>query len=290
MPAKLYVTSNESGYYQAMFPGKIEEQNIFHSSTQFDEPGQYSFDFQVRDRVLNIGRVVQDIVYDVITQNSGAILKTDSENISVEILPGSVNDKRSIIMVEEQEYRSMIERSSLAMASKTISLKPDGLVLNKKMRISFNLKDFISEDLGYWNFKIMENVNDQWIDIHTDYMNNQLAVAQVNHLGKYALFIAPDAIESLPEEFYFSGNYPNPFNSSTAIKYAIPSESYVKVSVFNVQGQRVNVLVDEVQEPGYKSINWNGSSQSGYVLPSGIYFVMIQQSNTTEVKKVMMIK
>jgi flagellar hook assembly protein FlgD len=193
-------------------------------------------------------------------------------------------------MVEEKDYRSMIERSGLAMASKTISLKPDGLVLNKKMRISFDLKDFISEDLSYWNFKIMENVNEQWIDIHTDYMNNQLAVAQVDHLGKYALFIDPDAIESLPEEFYFSGNYPNPFNSSTTIKYTIPGESYVKVSVFNVQGQRVNVLVDQVQEPGYKSINWNGRSQSGYVLPSGVYFVVVQQNNETEVKKVMMIK
>lgn len=97
---------------------------------------------------------------------------------------------------------------------------------------------------------------------------------------------------ALPAAFQLSQNFPNPFNPSTIIRYAVPVESMVRLKVFNILGQEVAILVDQVQKAGYKSARWNASS-----FPSGIYFYRIDASGTSgqskryvEVRKMTLIK
>ena len=79
----------------------------------------------------------------------------------------------------------------------------------------------------------------------------------------------------LPREFGLSQNFPNPFNPATVIEYALPKASEVEVQIYNVLGQKVRNLVDEHQEPGYKTIRWDGTDDSGSEVSSGIYFYRI---------------
>ncbi len=89
----------------------------------------------------------------------------------------------------------------------------------------------------------------------------------------------------LPKEYALSQNYPNPFNPVTEIKYALSKDSYVKLEVYNVVGQKVATLVNGEQKAGYKTVRWDAGSFS-----SGIYFYRLQAGSYTEIKKMVLMK
>jgi len=84
---------------------------------------------------------------------------------------------------------------------------------------------------------------------------------------------APDS--HLPRKFTLDQNYPNPFNAQTLISYTLPEKSMVDLSVYNIRGQRVANLVRQVQDAGRHQLNWDGTDESGQVLPSGVYFYRV---------------
>jgi len=94
----------------------------------------------------------------------------------------------------------------------------------------------------------------------------------------------------VPEKFELFQNYPNPFNFGTLIKYALPEESEVKIVVYNLLGQKVRVLVEDIQEPGYYTISWNGKNERGEAVGSGIYFYRIQAGLFTKTAKMSLLK
>jgi len=75
----------------------------------------------------------------------------------------------------------------------------------------------------------------------------------------------------VPDQFDLSQNYPNPFNPETKIQFQLPKRNHVKLVVYNMMGQQVSMLVDEVKEPGYYTIEWNGKDESGRDVSTGIY-------------------
>ena len=94
----------------------------------------------------------------------------------------------------------------------------------------------------------------------------------------------------LPTSYGLSQNYPNPFNPSTTFEYALPTASHVELSIFNVLGQRVITLVDGRQEAGYHYPTWNGTSESGSEVASGIYFYRLTAGDFVTTKKMMLLK
>jgi hypothetical protein len=89
----------------------------------------------------------------------------------------------------------------------------------------------------------------------------------------------------LPEEFSLEQNYPNPFNPVTTINYQLPTESHVMLKVFDVLGHEVAMLVNGVEEPGYKSVIFNANN-----LASGVYYYRLKAGNYLETKKVLLLR
>ncbi|MFI5252299.1 MAG: choice-of-anchor V domain-containing protein [Bacteroidota bacterium] len=91
--------------------------------------------------------------------------------------------------------------------------------------------------------------------------------------------------EHSPRAFQLAQNYPNPFNPSTVIKYQLPAQARVILMVYNMLGEEVAVLANEMQTPGAKEVSWNSGS-----MPSGMYFYRLTAGNFTQTKKMLLVK
>ena len=88
-----------------------------------------------------------------------------------------------------------------------------------------------------------------------------------------------------PSEFALSSAYPNPFNPTTTLGLALDVDGFVSMSVFNIRGQVVEVLVDRNMKAGYHNVVWNAKG-----IASGMYFIRLMSDDISISKKVMFIK
>ena len=115
----------------------------------------------------------------------------------------------------------------------------------------------------------------------------------VTDLGTLAdILAASGASASLPKAFSLSQNSPNPFNPSTTINYSVPdgSSSRVKLNVYDIRGMLVRSLVDAYLDAGTYSVQWNGTTDSGAPVSSGIYFYRLQTDNNSQTRKMVLLK
>jgi hypothetical protein len=91
--------------------------------------------------------------------------------------------------------------------------------------------------------------------------------------------------EILPEKFVLMPCYPNPFNPRTTITYGLPKESFVKISIFDLNGKRVESIVNEAKAPGFHRVSWNATG-----MPSGIYIIAIHAEEFVNTQKVALLK
>lgn len=94
-----------------------------------------------------------------------------------------------------------------------------------------------------------------------------------------------DDEQKIPFIFELSQNYPNPFNPETNITFSLPDESHVKLRVFNILGQEVASLINEVRNAGVHTIKFNASN-----LVSGMYIYKIEAGDFVQVKKMLLMK
>ncbi|MBN2008225.1 T9SS type A sorting domain-containing protein, partial [candidate division KSB1 bacterium] len=95
---------------------------------------------------------------------------------------------------------------------------------------------------------------------------------------------------NLPTKFDLSQNYPNPFNPTTNINYSLPKEEIVKLTVYNMLGQRVVELVNKKQPAGFYSLIWDAKNTNGVLMSSGIYFYRIEAGSFVKTNKMLLLK
>jgi hypothetical protein len=95
---------------------------------------------------------------------------------------------------------------------------------------------------------------------------------------------------TLPDELQFLPNYPNPFSDQTTLEYVLPEPSSVRLTVYDVLGRQVRVLVDEQQKAGRHIVRWNGRDESGHRMASGVYLARLVVGGTTKVRKMTFVR
>lgn len=136
--------------------------------------------------------------------------------------------------------------------------------------------------------KVMNNVNNQLFSFTFNRQPTSVVFDPNNEIviKTASLIMGADENSNLvPEKFELLQNYPNPFNPVTNIGYDIPKSTNVKITVFDVSGKEVSVVVNEFKQAGRYSTSFNSLK-----LASGVYFYKIQAGDFTAVKKMTLIK
>ncbi|MEE9167621.1 MAG: T9SS type A sorting domain-containing protein [Candidatus Neomarinimicrobiota bacterium] len=94
----------------------------------------------------------------------------------------------------------------------------------------------------------------------------------------------------IPEHFHLGRNYPNPFNPVTAFRYDLPEGSEVTLTIYDILGRQVRILIQGMEEPGYKSVVWDGTDDFGDPVSAGVYLYRIQAGDFTQTRKMILLR
>jgi hypothetical protein len=95
---------------------------------------------------------------------------------------------------------------------------------------------------------------------------------------------------STPTRISLHQNFPNPFNPSTNIEYELGKENFVNITVYDLLGSEIVQLVNQIEQPGIKTVRWNGRDKQGNLVNGGVYVYRLSAGNYTETKKMIFLK
>ena len=95
---------------------------------------------------------------------------------------------------------------------------------------------------------------------------------------------------AIPERVELTGNFPNPFNPSTSIRFGLPEDIHVQLTIYSITGQKVISLADGYYSPGYYDIKWNGRNAEGNLVSNGIYVYELRTGHQRIIKKMVFAK
>ena len=96
--------------------------------------------------------------------------------------------------------------------------------------------------------------------------------------------------ETLPINYNLHIAYPNPFNPVTTLRYDLPENGLVNITIYDMMGKVVNNLVSSQQRAGYKSVQWNATNNTGQPVSAGLYLYTIEAGQFGQTKKMVLLK
>ena len=102
--------------------------------------------------------------------------------------------------------------------------------------------------------------------------------------------VGPITTRALPEHFELYDCFPNPFNPITTLRYELPEDAMVSITIYDMMGRQVKTLINDQQTAGYRSLQWNATNYAGSPVSAGIYLYMIQAGDFRQTKKIVLLK
>ena len=224
------------------------------------------------DSVEGEGSVALNVAIGTCDSTGGiATMMMDVEGGVISAFTHKLGESGDLLWVDSES--GPINIDSLCAAEKIICLPADGEIddsTRKKMEamgvrvIVKSAEDCINDD------------DDLIYDTDDDADNPDLLTARESSL--------------VPDKFGLAQNYPNPFNPTTIIDYSLPQSQHVKLEIVNINGQLVRTLVDEHQESGIHSVEWDATDTDGNEVAAGVYLYRITAGEFSETKKMSFVK
>jgi hypothetical protein len=151
------------------------------------------------------------------------------------------------------------------------------------------------ESSAFYSTKMYDILNDGTAEIlismrHTIRRPGPDLIKQFNKIYTPDDIVFAEKEIELPVLQHLYQNYPNPFNSRTQIKFALTESALTSIIIYNVLGEKINLLLKKDLPAGEHSIYWNGKDEKGYSLNSGIYFIKMNAGNYQKTIKAILLK
>ncbi|MBN1756401.1 T9SS type A sorting domain-containing protein [bacterium] len=101
---------------------------------------------------------------------------------------------------------------------------------------------------------------------------------------------APQPSTVLPKTTEISQNFPNPFNEQTRIEFEVSDETQIRIAIYNMLGEKVRVLTDDIYQPGYYNLTWDSQDDYGTEVSSGIYFYKLSYGDKLTIKQMILLR
>ena len=151
-----------------------------------------------------------------------------------------------------------------------------------------SVTEYPCEDFNDYDECIEEGEMDLFIgeleDIQDAYIHNTLVMLPTGDDVSLA------DVTVMPEKFTLHQNYPNPFNPVTTLRYDLPENGNVNITIYDMLGRQVKTLINQNQDAGYRSVVWNATNNYGEPVSAGIYLYQIQAGEYMQTKKMVLLK
>jgi len=137
-----------------------------------------------------------------------------------------------------------------------------------------------------WAYTVKGDPGDTlWVTVPPDSMQWGCGVS-----GPHLYLSVEDTRKDMRPALIVRGNYPNPFNPTTNVRFDLLARQHVKVHIYDVRGRLVRTLLDEVCDPGGHEIEWDGRNRGGRPAASGIYFFRVEARGFADTKKMVLVR
>jgi len=277
-----------------VFVDESEELNYFNENNILQSIGSFSeynndiriFVFTV-DKHNNIYLNLSSLSYSSVLADQFTSVNSPSGDMHIEFNPNSFLDE-SRVLIYETPFQTLESRDD--MISNLVNVTTNN-PMNSYATVHFDFQ-YISQEYDPNHVRINQIIDDDIIELST-YVNANSISAEIADFGTFILSYNEDDSDSenmIPYEFGITSCYPNPFNPTVSIDYTIDIDSNIKLSIYNILGQKINVIDYGYQLIGDYTVLWNGTDESGNLMPSGVYFLEISNENSKHVKPVTLLK
>ena len=195
----------------------------------------------------------------------------------------SLQEKIAISGIDEQENGSAIHLyDSVTGTLEDLTTLEGTFVVSKTwskdsnyLYLSSYSDDFDFESYKIWKYDLLNNTLEQFLNGTNPILlqNEELGIKN-NVLNKFNIY----------------QNHPNPFNPSTTLHYDLPMDGLVSITIYDMLGNEINQLVNEVQNSGYKTVKWNATNNQGHPVSAGVYLYSIETGDFRKTKKMILLK
>lgn len=270
----------------------LTEQNYYARYLQKSSDGRL---FRISTFADDVGR---DTTYLHFTSDKGATWNVTSKLRKYRVFDFDILPDNSFLLtgsLDSIPFRGVLLKSTNEGTSWSMTVQDSALRFSGFSYVTSNIGWAVKFGSTYKTTNGGVSWNLDFPEFLSTYMFNPISGIGLASGGRIFKYLYPGPIEDITKnvssfkQFSLSQNYPNPFNPATVISYQLPAAGSVSLIVYDALGNEVQRLVNEKQNAGSYSVDFNASS-NGLSLPSGIYFYKLVTEKFSETKKMILIK